>query len=71
MGSLIGSLILEGVIRSGWPVTPLQGGGPSMAVLGPLCWCDVAPGQGCVVLSQPPPLLLCFLCEEDGNLYKA
>jgi hypothetical protein len=42
MGSLIGSLILEGAIRSGWPVTPLQGGGPSMAVLGPLCWCDVA-----------------------------
>jgi hypothetical protein len=55
MGSLIGSLILEGVIRSGWPVTPLQGRGPNMAVLGPLCWCDVALGQGVLVLSRPAP----------------
>ena len=34
---------------------PLQGRGPSMAVLGPLCWCDVALGQGVLVLSRPAP----------------
>jgi hypothetical protein len=55
----MGSFILEGVIRSGWPVTPLQGRGPSMAVLGP-AYVRYRTGAGLssfVAATPFPPLL--------------